>query len=176
MAYRNCGRLRASEREIAMGGSADDSMGEAMLRYVAAARPVQELISQTLTQVSGFALLLMTSHRSSVLAEGALAGACKAAAWAAEGVRALNVPEAAAHHHHHLRGAAAALGHACAAAQSCSGSDPGDSRRSTLTRALRVSSDHLRGTARLLPGFELVDCGQACCATHAPQRLLQEAT
>ena len=57
-----------------MGGSADDSMGEAMLRYVAAARPVQELISQTLTQVSGFALLLMTSHRCSVLAEGALAG------------------------------------------------------------------------------------------------------
>src|ERR1700683_1659511 len=85
MAYRNCGHLRVRRREITMGRSADDSMGEAMLRYVAAARPVQELISQTLTQVSGFALLLMTSHRCSVLAEGALAGACKAAAWAAEG-------------------------------------------------------------------------------------------
>jgi hypothetical protein len=155
---------------------ADGKMEQAVLRYVAAARPAQELISQTLTQVAGFALLLMTSRHRASLAEGALVGAREAAARAADAVRALTAPEAAAHHYHHLRSAAETLGQSCVAARDCTRADASDGERDMLTRALREASDHLRATSRLLPGFELVDFGQACCAAHAPQRLLQEAT
>ncbi|MBZ9674283.1 hypothetical protein [Mesorhizobium sp. ES1-1] len=157
-----------------MDGTANSRAEQAVLHYVAAARPVQRLISATLTQVAGFALLLLTSRSRVSLAEGALAGAQEAAMRAAEEVRALAVPDIAAHHHHHLRGAAETLLQACAAASDqvrARSSDQGDA----LSSRLRASSDHLRTTASLLPGFELVDFGQACCAMHAPKRLLRDA-
>lgn len=157
-----------------MHGTANSGAEQAILRYVATARPVQQLISETLTQVAGFALLLMTSPRRAVFAEGALAGAREAATRAAEEVRALAVPEIATHHHHHLRAAAEALLEACIAGLDSRRIDASE-QSDALVRLLRASSDHLRATARLLPGFELVDFGQACCAAHAPQRLLQEA-
>ncbi|MER8830656.1 hypothetical protein NKH73_07450 [Mesorhizobium sp. M0938] len=158
-----------------MHGKADSEAEQAVLRYVATARPVQQQISETLTQVAGFALLLMTSPSRAVLAEGALASAQEAATRAAEELRALIVPEVATHHHHHLRGAAETLLQACVAALDSRRIDTSE-QSDALVRTLRASSDHLRATARLLPGFELVDFTQACCAAHAPQRLLQEAT
>lgn len=159
-----------------MDKTANETMEQAALRYVAAARVEQQLISETLTQVAGFALLLMTSRRRAALAEGALAGARDASARAVEAVRALTVPGAAAHHHHHLCGAADMLAQACAAASGGSRIDAAGDSHDTLVRALRASSDHLRATSRLLPGFELVDFGQACCAAHAPRRLLEQTT
>lgn len=176
IAGRRLSRPRSCGAEITVDKAADDDMEHAALRYIAAARPVQELISQTLTQVAGFALLLMMSRRAPLLAEGALIGAREAAARAAEAVRALTVPESAAHHHHHLRAAAEALGQACALASACLRPEASDGERDRLSRALRAASDDLRVTARLLPGFELVDFGRACCAAHAPQRLLREAS
>lgn len=158
-----------------MDKTANSQADEVVLRYVAAARPVQQLISDTLTQVAGFALLVMTSRNRAPLAEGALAGARQAAMQASEAVRALAVPEIAEHHHHHLRAAAAALLQACVATLDCLRVDA-CGQSDALVRTLRSSSDHLRTTTRLLPGFELVDFGQACCAAHAPQRLPQNVT
>lgn len=158
-----------------MDKSANSQADEVVLRYVAAARPVQQLISDTLTQVAGFALLVMTSRNRAPLAEGALAGAREAAMQASEAVRALAVPEIAEHHHHHLRAAAAALLQACVATLDCLRVDA-CGQSDALVRTLQSSSDHLRTTTRLLPGFELVDFGQACCAAHAPQRLPQNVT
>jgi hypothetical protein len=157
--------------ELGMDNTADKM--DQMVLYVREARPVQQLISDTLTQVAGFALLLMTSPKRVALAEGALAGAQEAAMRAADEVRALATPEIAGHHHHHLRAAATALVQACSATVDCLRSNATE-HRDALVRALRASSDHLRSTARLLPGFELVDFGQACCAAHAPRRLLQD--
>ncbi|RTM02715.1 MAG: hypothetical protein EKK31_19500 [Hyphomicrobiales bacterium] len=143
---------------------------QSLLRYADSARSAQQLISQTLTQLSGFALLLLTSHRQATLAEGALSGARQAVVQAAEAVRALQAPEPAAHHYHHMRGAAETLMEAFTAATACRGArDRSDKRFDTLTCALRATSDHLRATARLLPGFEIIDFGQACCAVHAPR-------
>jgi hypothetical protein len=158
-----------------MDKTANSRADQVVLRYVAAARPVQQLISDTLTQVAGFALLLMTSRNRASLAEGALASAREAAMRASEEARALVVPEIAAHHHHHLRAAAAALLQACVATLDCLRVDA-SGQSDALVRTLRSSSDHLRTTARLLPGFELVDFGQACCAAHAPRRLPQDVT
>jgi hypothetical protein len=156
---------------IAMDKTANSS-DQVVLRYVAAARPVQQLISDTLMQVAGFSLLLMTSRNRASLAEGALATAWEAAMRASEEVRALAVPEIAAHHHHHLRAAAAALLQACVATLDCLRGDASE-QSDALVRTLRSSSDHLRTTARLLPGFELVDFTQACCG---PKRLPLKVT
>ncbi|CDX13816.1 hypothetical protein MPL3356_150078 [Mesorhizobium plurifarium] len=143
---------------------------QSLLRYADSARDAQQLISQTLTQLSGYALLLLTSPRQAAQAEGALAGARQSVVHAAEAVRALQAPEPAAHHYHHMRCAAETLMEACAAATACRGAqERSDKRFDTLTRALRATSDHLRATARLLPGFELIDFGQACCAAHTPR-------
>ncbi len=169
-------RQGARSREAALDRLADERTEKAVIGYIAAARPVQERISQTLTQVAGFALLVMTSRHRAPLAEGSLAGAREEAARVAESVRALAVPGPAAHHYHHLRGAADMLGQSCAAALACTGARASQAERATLTRALREASDHLRATARLLPGFELVDFGQACCAVHARQPLSREVT
>lgn len=143
----------------------------ALLRYVASARPAQRLIGDTLTQVAGFALLLMTSPGRAGLAEGALLGAGDSATRALDDVRAIRAPEAAAHHHHHLREAADALLRACGDALACRRRADAD-EHDRLVRTLRAASDHLKATERLLPGFELVDFTQACCAAHAPPRLM----
>ncbi|TPL85052.1 hypothetical protein [Mesorhizobium sp. B2-3-12] len=158
-----------------MDKKADSQADQAVLRYVETTRPVQQLISQTLTQVGGYALLLMISRSRAALAEGALASAREAAMRASEEVRALVAPDIATHHHHHLRGAAETLLQACVAALAYSRIDASE-QGDALVRTLRASSDHLRTTAHLLPGFELVDFGQACCATHAPKRLPQDVT
>jgi len=143
---------------------------QSLLRYADSARTAQQLISQTLTQLSGYALLLLTSRQQATLAEGALALARQSVVQAAEAVRALQAPEPAAHHYHHMHSAAETLMEACAAATACRGAqDRSDRRFDTLICALRATSDHLRATARLLPGFELIDFGQACCAVHAPR-------
>ena len=153
-----------------MDGTVGAPDEQPLLRYVAAARPAQQLVGETLKQVAGFALLLMTSPGRASLAEGALAAAADAAARAAEDIRAIPVPGRAAHHHHHMRAAAEALRRACAAALG----RRGGVNRDDLVHALRTASDHLRATERLLPGFELIDFGQACCAAHAPPRLVCE--
>lgn len=146
----------------ARGGSAE----LAAWRYASAARAAQQLIGATLTQIAGFALLAMTTSRPLSLAEGALLGAQQASSQAVEAVRALEAPESASHHLHHLRQAAATLRQACASALRCLGPEATEGERDALVSALRATSHHLRATARLLPGFELVDLRRACCAAH----------
>lgn len=140
---------------------------QAALRYLDEARRVHDELRAILTQVSGFALMLMTSDGRRVLPEASIRGAASAAAEAAEAVRALAVPAVAAHHHHHLHGACAALAQSCAAALACAAAGAGDRDRDSLVDALNATVGQLRAVSRLLPGFEPVNFGQACCAAHA---------
>jgi len=141
---------------------------QATLRYLSEARNAHDDLRAALTQTAGYALLLMTSTGRPTLAEAAIRGAETAAARCQEQIRALHVPQRAAHHHHHLYGASEMLRQACAAAL-CSGR-PGatDGERDALIAALQGAVEHLRAVARLVPGFETVNFGQACCALHAP--------
>lgn len=140
---------------------------QAALRYLEAARRIHDDLRHILTQVSGFALLLMTSDRRRVLPEAPIRGAAAASAEAAEAVRALAVPPLAAHHYHHLHGASAALSQSCAAALASAAPGASERDRDALVDALKSTVGHLRATSRLLPGFEPVNFGQACCAVHA---------
>jgi len=140
---------------------------QATLRYLSAARPVHDELRRALTQVAGCALLLMTSAGRPTHAEAVIIGAAAAAADVADGVRQLQVPSIAAHHHHHLRRASEALTHACMAARACAGPGVAERDRDDLVRALQGTVANLRAVSHLIPGFETVNFGQACCAMHA---------
>lgn len=153
-------------REARLGSAEGNGIDQAVLNYVEAARPVQELLQQVLTQVAGYSLMLMTCDKPRTRPEGSIAVARKAANRAHDELRALRVPATAAHHHYHLCKACESTRWAFAAAGACSAPDATDSDYETLTRALWAATENLRATARLLPGFEMIDFGQACCAAH----------
>ncbi|MEZ5666056.1 MAG: hypothetical protein R3F55_01195 [Alphaproteobacteria bacterium] len=140
---------------------------QAMLRYLDAARQLHGDLQRVLTQVSGYALMLMTSRGPRTLPDAPILGAGAAAARAAEAARALAVPSGAGHHHHHLRAACAAVAHACAAATTCAGPVAAERDRDGLVAALQAAVGHLHAVSRLMPGFEPVNFAQACCAAHA---------
>jgi hypothetical protein len=138
-----------------------------ILAYIEASRDVQRLLQQVLTQVAGYSLMLMTSSRRAPQLEGAILMARAAADRASDQARALRAPASAAHHRHHLLKASEATCWAFVAAETCAAPGAGDSDRDGLSRALGQATRHLRATSRLLPGFEMVDFGQACCAMYA---------
>jgi hypothetical protein len=51
-----------------------------------------------------------------------------------------------------------------------------ETARRALSRELRASTDHLRHASRALPGFEMVDLTQSCCAAHAAGAAGSETT
>jgi len=138
------------------------------LDYMTACGPLQARIRDVLTQLAGFAFLLATRRGRSAPPAGPLDLARTEAAALAEELAALRPPGEAAHHFHHLSAAAEALGRSVRLGYACLAAGAGEVDRDGLTAALRAATDHLRATARLLPGFELVDLRQACCAAHLP--------
>lgn len=81
-------------------------------------------------------------------------------------LEALRVPGQAAHHHHHLAQATRTIERACVLVASPKVWTDEAARRE-LAAAVRTAADHLRFASRAMPGFEMVDLNQACCAAHA---------
>ena len=127
---------------------------------------VQEDLRDVLVQLSGFALLLMTRRPERSVWAGSLDAIAARMDEARERMGALRPPAAARHQFHHLSKAADAIGRAADLAHACLTARADDADRDALLQVLRAATHHLRATGRLLPGFELVDLGQACCAAH----------
>ena len=153
----------------------DDGTGGALYFYLETARPVQEGFKQVLTQLAGCSLLVMTRSGPATRPDAAMRLARAAADNAHEQLRALRVPAEAAHHFHHLRQLSEAIGWAFRALGSCTEPQASDADRDELTLALKTATRHLRATAAILPGFETVDFGQACCAVHHAAGLTVQA-
>lgn len=149
---------------------ADRPLPDAVMAYMSAAEPVQRQLQQVLTQAAGYALMIMTRGRRAVLLDAPVTEARHSLACAAAALDDLRVPDPARHHHHHLAAAAATVGRSLDALVGCLRPGADDPARAALTRDLRIATDHLRATARLLPGFEMVDLSQACCAAHVGQQ------
>lgn len=141
-------------------------LGDHVLGYAMACSEVQEGLRDVLVQLSGFALLLMTRRPERSVWAGSLDAIATRMDEALERLRALRPPAAARHQFHHLSAAADAIGRAADLAHACLAARADDTDRDALLQALRAATHHLRATGRLLPGFELVDLGQACCAAH----------
>lgn len=148
-------------------------LGEATSRYVLASRPVHDGLRQILTQIAGVALLVIVPGRVPAMLGGPVDFASRALSPVRDALDALQVPPRAQHHHFHLSAAASALARSLDLLTSCLRPDASDSERDALVRGLRNATDHLRAATRLLPGFEMADLTQACCAVHAgPQQWL----
>ncbi|MBW4025048.1 MAG: hypothetical protein HIU92_18285 [Proteobacteria bacterium] len=152
------------------GGSAEPDAPEAVpdlddrtLAYVLAARDPFEGLRRAASQLAGLLVLAAIGSRE---AQGnpMLDMAIAAHREAVERLRALTPPARATHHHHHLSLAAEALGEALTTTR--------HSLRLTETvngvidGRLRQALEDLRWASRALPGFELVNFSQGCCAMH----------
>lgn len=161
---------RAATARPHRGGSrvpADRPFADAVITYLNAAQPVHQQLQQVLTQAAGYALLVMTRGHRVALLDAPVAGAERALAQVRVGLGGIRVPARARHHHHHMFSAVEAVGRSLQALLGCLRPGADDRLRAELTRALRAATDHLRAASRLLPGFEMVDLSQACCAVHA---------
>ena len=137
------------------------------MRYIVASRPLHEQLRQVLTQLAGFALLVMTPGRSPAALDAPVAMAAGALPPIRDAIASLRVPPQARHHHRHLTASADTLARCAVLLVRCLGVNADDAARDALVRGLREATNHLRATTRLLPGFEMADLTQACCAAHA---------
>jgi hypothetical protein len=137
------------------------------LPYIVDSRLLHDRLRQVLAQIAGFSLLIMSKGDRLPMLDAPLALAREALTSVAEQLRALHVPPAARHHYHHTIEAARAVEQATGLVLHCMRSRRDETQRAALTRCLRSATDHLRMASRLLPGFEMVDLRQACCAYHA---------
>lgn len=146
--------------EAEVGPDLDDKT----VAYVLAARDLFDGLRRASSQLAGLLVLSAIGSRG---AQGnpMLEMAIAAHAQAAEGLRGLTPTARAAHHHHHLRLAAEALGEALTTTRHSL------KLTATVTDAiqarLRQALEDLRWASRALPGFELVNFAQGCCAMHS---------
>lgn len=139
---------------------------EAVARYVAAAGEPHATMRALAVRLSGLVLLATLDSRDVHPFAETLASAGEVLAEAEDTLRAIAPPPACRHHLHHLLTAVAMLRRAAA--------EIDDHRvlvrRPALADACKAPLDeaiaHLRHAARLLPHFEMVDLGSACCAWH----------
>jgi hypothetical protein len=145
----------------------DEGRGAEPLGYVVACQPLHERLRVLVTQLGGLSLMTMLRREGVFDRETPLRLAREALSETGETLRALPVPPRAAHHHHHMTEACRAAGRASDLIAGDRLTLDAEAARLTLSRELRAATEHLRFASRALPGFEMVDLTQSCCAAHA---------
>lgn len=145
----------------------DRSPRDDMVAYIEAMQPLHADLQRVLTQAAGYSLLVLTLGGRVALADVPVIAARGALATVRSQLDGVRVPVSARQHHDHVSAASVAIHRALGFLETCLHSSADDDARGELTRALRIATDHLRVGTKLLPGFELVDLSQACCAAHA---------
>jgi hypothetical protein len=116
-------------------------------------------------QLAGLLVLASIGARERVLDEPILAGAESEYRQADDKLRLTAAPPAAAHHHRHLSLASERIGEAlCIARQGSLRLNEGSLDRTH--RTLRAAWQELLFASKALPGFQVVDFNQSCCAVH----------
>lgn len=148
-------------------GGAGDVQDSATVAYVLAARPAFDMLKHAAAQLAAFFILATTGSQAAGPDHPLLLGARDAVQEATNGVRAApGVTDMAVHHHRHLLRAAAAIKATLSVLQ-----DPAWIKdRTALDPALhrlRSGWQELHWATAALPGFEMVQLSQSCCAGHA---------
>jgi hypothetical protein len=137
------------------------------LAYVVACQPLHERLRDLVTQLGGLSLMIMLRREGAFDRDTPLRLARAGLAEAGEMLRGLPVPARAAHHHRHMTEACRAARRASDIIADIRLTRDEEAAKRALSRELRSAADHLRHASRALPGFEMVDLTQSCCATHA---------
>lgn len=146
-----------------MAGQLDDRT----LSYVLETRPHFEDLRQAVSQLAGM-LVLSTAGAKSVTQDHAmLAAAAEAHLRSLEGIRSARWTRRSKHHHRHLLEAAENIGLAVARAGEGLHLVAAGQANEGILVPLKAAYRHLQWAAQALPGFEVLNFDQACCAPQA---------
>ena len=132
--------------------------------YVLKARGPFEGLRRAASQLAGLLVLVAIGSRTTQgnpMLEMAIAAHGEASAE----LQSLTPTERGAHHHLHLRRAAERLGEALTIARHSLQLDAAVTDR--VYGLMKQALEDLRWASRALPGFELVNFSQGCCAMHS---------
>jgi hypothetical protein len=146
---------------------AEDESDARSLPYVVACQPLHEQLRDVVTQLGGLSLMTMLRREGAFDRTTPLRLVREALGSIGEALRDLTVPHRGAHHHHHMTEACRAAAGAADLIADRRLTKNEEAARLALSRELRAATDHLRFASRALPGFEMVDLTQSCCAVHA---------
>jgi hypothetical protein len=142
-----------------------ERLDSATLAYVAAAEPCFADLRRVAAQLAGLLVLQASGARSAGPGHPMVAVAAELLAASCDAALSL-VPrtERARHHHHHLLSAAERLSDTLAGIRT---TRVERADVTAPTQFLMTAWSELGHASRALPGFELVDFSEACCAQHA---------
>ena len=138
-------------------------LDEKTAAYILRAREPFEGLRRASSQLAGLLVLVAIGSRTTQ-GNPMLEMAIAAHAEAADGLQALTPTAQGAHHHLHLCRAATRLGEALTTARHSLSLDETVTDR--IYGLMKQALDDLRWASRALPGFELVNVSQGCCALH----------
>jgi len=139
------------------------ALDDKTVAYVLEARGPFEGLRSAASQLAGL-LVLVAIGSGTAQGNPMLEMAIAAHAKAADELKAMTPTAQGAHHHLHLCLAAERLGEALKTARHSLQLDPVVSDR--IHGLLKQALQDLRWASRALPGFELVNFSQGCCAMH----------
>ena len=148
-----------------------DQLAGALLRYVLACQPLHDRLRDAATQLGGVALMVMSRRDKTFDLEQPRRIAAGMIEEIGDALGALPVPDGAAHHFHHMTAAAEALRRVAELLAPAVLARLDDAGRIAISGRLRATTDHLRYASAALPGFEMADLAQSCCAAHGARAL-----
>ncbi len=143
----------------------DANLDDRTATYVLKTQAPFEALRNAAAQLAGLLVLASIGERDRVLDEPILGQAETAYKEAEDMLGAIEAPAAAAHHHFHLSLACERIGDALRIARQ------GSLRinEASLDRAHQTLKEGWRemlSASKALPGFQVVDFSQSCCAAH----------
>jgi hypothetical protein len=133
--------------------------------YILETRGSFEALRNAAAQLAGLLVLASIGTRERVLDEPILEQAESAYREAEGKLRSAVVPAAAAHHHHHLSLASEWIGEALRIARQGS-LRLNEASFDRAHQTLREGWREMLSAGKALPGFQVVDFTQSCCAAH----------
>lgn len=146
-------------------GDTPGGLDDTTLAYIEAAEACFEDLRQAIAQMAGLLLLAASGSRSAGPHHPMVAMAAERLAAAREATFRLE-PRGPRprHHHQHLVAASDALVDVLTSLRTA---PLGHDGTALPSKQLASAWEELGAASRALPGFDLVDFGQACCAQHA---------
>lgn len=136
------------------------------ISYVLAAQKAFSKLRQAISQIAGSLVLDAASDRGSGLSEEGYRLAQASMSEVADLFASAEPTQRASHHHHHMRLAIEVVAEALASRRYSAGLLRGLQSERDILPLLKAAWTELASANRALPGFEMVDFGQACCAFH----------
>ena len=136
------------------------------IAYVLAAQKSFRKLRQAISQIAGALVLDAASGTKSSIADDGFRLARISMAEVLDLFGSASPSRSSTHHHHHLGIAIGLVGEALAAQKRSSGMPSAANPERDLLPLLKRAWQELNHAVRALPGFDMVDFGQACCAFH----------